>query len=61
MNRFWKRHASWPVWLVLVLALTSGAVVSSGDADDLDPAVWRAIVAQADIAVPAFFQLGDEQ
>jgi len=50
MKRTSLRRASWPVMLVATVALAGTASLTGVDADDLDPAVWQEIVAQADIA-----------
>jgi hypothetical protein len=52
MKRSSLRNATWPVLLVAGIALAGTAALSGADADDLDPAVWQAIVAQADMALP---------
>jgi hypothetical protein len=44
------RNAMWPVMLVATIALAGTATLSGVAADDLDPAVWQEIVAQADVA-----------
>ena len=50
MNLSSLRKATWPVMLVATIALAGTATLSGADADDLDPQVWREIVAQADVA-----------
>jgi hypothetical protein len=50
------RTATWPVMLVITIALAGTATLAGVDADDLDPLVWQAIVAQADVAASDLFE-----
>jgi hypothetical protein len=56
MHRRPLRNAMWPVMLVFAASLAGCAMLSGTDADDLDPAVWQAIVDDADEAVPAILE-----
>jgi hypothetical protein len=51
MHRRPPRSATWPVLLVVALSLAGCAMLSHTEADDLDPAVWQAIVAEAPAAL----------
>jgi len=46
------RNRIWPVLLVALVAALCAAMLSGSDAHDLDPRVWRAIVAGADFETP---------
>jgi hypothetical protein len=49
MDPRWLRNRSWPVLLVALIAIVSAAVLFAADWPDLDPRVWQAIVAGADL------------
>lgn len=54
MHRRPPRSATWPVLLVAAVSLAGCAMLSRTEADDLDPAVWQAIVAEG--AIPAILE-----